>query len=166
MNSQGVGQDLVQSFNSGLGGDLIIIRVLEKKLDEILQVDNFMEIKFSADEIMIVNNLTELRALKLFVKFPDDLKVSRNKIDCFRQIKECAVGVNAGGNIKCSAEGNAEESSEDNISGREENSEGDNVDNYAALIYLTLEFFVLSNPFLEKNITKVYGKNGFMFTVS
>lgn len=105
---------------------------MENKLDEISHADNCMDLSFTADEVKVVNNLTELRTLKLFISFPEELILSKNRFSCFKRIKDLQIT-------------------------------DKDLDKYSTLIYLSLEFFALSNPFLEENITQVFEKNGFYF---
>lgn len=65
-----------------------ILDVLDKKLSEIQSADFYLEVGFEQDEMIAVMNKTNLRALKLMRKFPEDFKSSRDKQECFERVKE------------------------------------------------------------------------------
>lgn len=65
-----------------------ILDVLDRKLSEIKNADFYLEVGFEQEEMITVMSKTNLRALKLKVRFPEDFKSSKNKQECFERVKE------------------------------------------------------------------------------
>lgn len=61
--------------------------MLSEKLNAIKHSDNCLDITFSKEEVIVVNDLTQLRFLKLSRTFPDNFKMNQDKFLCFSQIK-------------------------------------------------------------------------------
>lgn len=69
------------------GVTIEIIDVLSEKLKTIKNSENCLDVSFSKDEVIVVNDLTQLRFLKLSKTFPDNFHGNRDKFICFSKIK-------------------------------------------------------------------------------
>lgn len=95
---------------------------------------------------MIVNNLTELRFLKVTKKFPEEFKMY-DKFTCFNKIKQFVVN----------------EFETDKVITTQKQNKSIVENDMNAILYLVLEFFALCNPFLQENVAKVFHRNGINF---
>lgn len=70
------------------GAIIEIINVLSEKLKVIQSSENCLDISFTKDEVLVINDLNQLRFLKLSHTFPDNFQMHRDKFLCFTQIKQ------------------------------------------------------------------------------
>lgn len=61
---------------------------MSEKLETIRNSETYLDVTFSQDEVKVVNDLTQLRFLKLSKTFPNNFKTDANDFTCFTKIKE------------------------------------------------------------------------------
>ena len=61
---------------------------MSEKLETIRNSDAYLDVTFNQDEVKVVNDLTQLRFLKLSKTFPSNFKMDTNIFSCFTKIKE------------------------------------------------------------------------------
>lgn len=65
-----------------------ILDILKNKRNEIMRSDYSLDIVFQYHEIEVVNDLTNLRVLKLIEKFPKEYKSCKDLISCYEKVKQ------------------------------------------------------------------------------
>lgn len=61
---------------------------MSEKLNTIRNSDSYLDVTFNQDEVKVVNDLTQLRFLKLSKTFPENFQTDTNIFSCFTKIKE------------------------------------------------------------------------------